>query len=136
MIVRSPAERPRATEDRRRIGGGCLAVARVSHNSGPRRGRGSGESSLSDVSIMTRLCTEAYALVGARRVGGGEGGERSSDASRCTPRGPSRPGSRVEKPYGEIGNLRFNRSLPIPPLGIDRRAVHRRSRYAHRRIEA
>lgn len=51
------------------------------------------EKLLSDVSIMTRLCTEVYIHTACRRQ---EEGARGGRASRRWPGGSSRPGSRVE----------------------------------------
>lgn len=64
----------------------------------PDPGRAEEEELLSDVSIMTRLCTEVRIVYPARKTSTAqredEGG--SAAASSYTPRGTSRPGSRVE----------------------------------------
>jgi len=60
----------------------------------PDPGRAEEEELLSDVSIMTRLCTEVHIPRRSKNVN--DARKRRREASSYTPRGTSRPGSRVE----------------------------------------
>ncbi len=59
-------------------------------------GRAEEEELLSDVSIMTRLCTEVRIVYPARKTSTARREDERKYASSYTPRGTSRPGSRVE----------------------------------------